>query len=72
MFSKGVNHGVSLIICCVRCIGIVVVEVGQLTIVMTFKSFILILREVSDAVVNGLELGDALELFNMMFHTERT
>ena len=72
MFSEGINHGVGLIICRVGCIAIVVVEVGQPTIVMIFKSFILILWDISDAVVNGPGLDDVLELFTMMFHTECT
>ena len=54
------------------CIAIVVVEVGQRTIVMVFKPFILILWGISDAIGNGPGLGDALELFAMMFYTEST
>ena len=72
MFSEGVNHGMGLIIFCVRCITIVVVEVGQPTILMTFKLFILILCRIGYAVVTGPGLGDALELFTVMFHTEST
>ena len=53
MFSEDVNHGMGLIICCVRYITIVVVEVSQPTIVMLLKPFILIMWESSVAVGNG-------------------
>ena len=72
MFSEGVNHRVGLIMFCFRCITIVVVEVGQPTIVMLLKPFILILWGCSVAVGNGPLLGDALELFSLMLHTEGT
>ena len=53
VFSEGINHEVGLIICRVGCIAVVVVKIGQLTIVMLFKPFILILRGVSGTVDNG-------------------
>ena len=72
MFSEGINHGVGLIICHVGCIAVVVVNIGQPKIAMLFKPFILILKGVGGTVVNGSGLGNALELFTMMFHTELT
>ena len=57
MFSESINHRVGLIICCIGCIAVVVVKIGQPTIVRLFKLFILILWGVSGGDDNGLGLG---------------
>ena len=70
MVGEGINHRVGLIICRAGCIAVVGVKIGQPSIMMHFKPFILILGGDSDAVDNGPGFCYALELFAMVFHTE--
>ena len=52
MLGEVINHGVGLVIYRAGCIVVVLVKVGQPTIVMRFKPFILISVEVSVVVDN--------------------